>query len=54
MNALQITNHPKLSEDAMLVLLAPVLKEEVWVAVMNMQSFKAPRLDGFQPFFFKH
>ena len=38
----------------MSVLLAPILKEEVCVAVMNMQSFKALGLDSFQTFFFKH
>ena len=54
LNALHIRDHPRLSEDVVSVHLAPVLKEEVHVAMINMQSFNAPGLDGFKPFFFKH
>lgn len=34
-------------------LLAPVTKEEVFIALRSMKSLKAPGPDGFQPFFFK-
>ena len=34
--------------------LTTISKKEVKYAVMGMSSFKAPRPDGFQPFFFKN
>ena len=45
---------PTLSDMACNVLSVSVLKDEVRRAVMGMNSWKAPSLDGFQPFFFKH
>ena len=45
---------PSIGADGCAALLALVSKEEVRIAVMGMSSFKAPRPDGFQPFFFKH
>nr|KYP40980.1 Transposon TX1 uncharacterized [Cajanus cajan] len=44
---------PGLGVEAQSALTAPVTKEEVRRAVMRMKSFKAPRSDGFQSFFFK-
>ena len=29
-------------------------KEELWDALKFVKAFKAPELDGFRPFFFKH
>jgi hypothetical protein len=34
-------------------LLKPIIMEEVKGAIFSMQSYKAPRPDGFQPIFFK-
>ncbi|MCH84332.1 RNA-directed DNA polymerase (Reverse transcriptase), partial [Trifolium medium] len=46
-------NNVILSDDAVLELAKPVTKKEVFDALMNMKSYKAPGPDGFQPIFFK-
>jgi hypothetical protein len=44
---------PTLEADAVAELSAPVVKKEVYEALMTMKSYKAPGPDGFQPIFFK-
>jgi len=45
---------PRLSEQYIVSLTTPVLKEEVRRAVFSMKSYKVPDSNGFQPIFFKH
>ena len=54
LHVMEIQNHPTISREVAATLLAPVLKEDVRVAIMSMSSFTAPRSIGFQLFFFKH
>lgn len=49
-HASQVHGLPKLPDEAREAISTPVLKEKVQRA-MNMKSFKALSLDGFQPFF---
>lgn len=44
---------PRIGEGAIANLQAPVLADEVRVAIMSMKPYKAPGPDGFQPVFFK-
>lgn len=46
-------NMPRLSNSASDCLLAPMLQDEVQKTLNSMKSFKAPRPDGFQAFFFR-
>ena len=50
---LVLTTIPQLSITARDSLIKPVTKEKVHSALMAMDSYKAPRLDGFQVVFFK-
>ena len=52
MNAMLVSHFPKLSSMACAALTTLITKEEVKVAVMCMESLKAPGPDGFQPFLF--
>ena len=51
-DALPLLASPTLSLEGCHVLMGPVTREEV--AIMGIKSFKAPGLDGFQPFLYKH
>ena len=53
-NALGEIPSPRLCSSGCEALIQEVTKEEVRVAIMSMNSFKAPGPDGFHPFFFKH
>lgn len=51
---LQVPLVPRLNQEGVAALMAPVTMEEVHKAVFSMKSYKAPGPDGFQPLFFKH
>lgn len=52
-SSFEVQSIPQLNEDENLALSAHVTIDEVRIAVMGIKSFKAPGLDGFQPFFYK-